>query len=60
MGDVDLQFLFLFWIMSVATSPLPYNKNKKTRHAKKMVTKITFTINISTCRECGDGGWGQK
>jgi hypothetical protein len=25
-----------------------------------MVTKITFTINISTCRECGDGGWGQK
>jgi hypothetical protein len=41
--------------MSVATSLSSYNKNKKTRHAKKKRgKKITFTINISTCRECGD------
>lgn len=35
-------------------------KKKKTRHEKKKNKKITFTTNISTCRECGDSGWGQK
>jgi hypothetical protein len=35
MGDVDLQILKQKMIMSVATSPLSYNKNKETRHTKK-------------------------